>query len=216
MWRNIPSIAQLQKIQFTALPTDVAISTSYLVVSLSGDVLVYILDGGQYVLSQKLGGYNVQNMAATSDLSTFVSGRTDYVFSLFNFNNGIYTIDFKYSIGMGILHSAIDESATLFAAITEKDHLYIFYKCPDFCLDCTFTNNCTLCMSGYHIEGGYCIVDVPTSQNSVIFCAGNKTIVKGVCEQFCHDACKACSDLWTECIECSDFYIKDDQGNCVI
>ena len=216
MWKNIPSIAQLQKIQFTALPTDVAISTSYLVVSLSGDVLVYILDAGQYVLSQKLGGYNVQNMAATSDLSTFVSGRTDYVFSLFNFNNGIYTIDFKYSIGMGILHSGIDESATLFAAITEKDHLYIFYKCPDFCLDCTFTNNCTLCMSGYHIEGGYCVVDVPTSQNSVIFCAGNKTIVKGVCEQFCHDACKACSDVWTECIECSNFYIKNDQGNCVI
>ena len=217
VYRNRPSLSQLQKIQMNMLPTDVAISSSYLVVSFSSYVLLYIFDGLEYVLNNKFADFNARKIATTSDLSVFVSGRTDSIFSVYSFNNNIYTIDFNYSVGMNILHSVLDENATLFAGITEKQHLYIFYKCPSFCLDCTFKNNCTLCASGYHVEGGYCVADTPTSNSiSVIFCAGNKTIAEGVCEQFCHDKCQTCTDVWTECIECSEFYIKDDNGNCVI
>lgn len=47
-------------------------------------------------------------------------------------------------------------------------------------------------------------------------CTGGITIMDGICEQFCHDKCRSCTEVWTECVECADFYIKDDQGNCVI
>ena len=37
-----------------------------------------------------------------------------------------------------------------------------------------------------------------------------------MCEEYCHRKCKSCNQTRTDCIECAEFYVKDDKGQCVV
>ena len=44
----------------------------------------------------------------------------------------------------------------------------------------------------------------------------NKFLKGSVCEEYCHRKCKSCNQTRTDCIECAEFYVKDDKGQCVV
>ena len=64
-------------------------------------------------------------------------------------------------------------------------------------------------MEGYSLANGECIADADSS------CVGNRKYKNGVCEDFCHEKCKSCTDIWTECKECADLYVREG-GDCVM
>ena len=47
-------------------------------------------------------------------------------------------------------------------------------------------------------------------------CVGNKLAVHGICHQYCDRKCATCNQTRTDCVECSEFYVKDQDGQCVI
>ena len=37
-----------------------------------------------------------------------------------------------------------------------------------------------------------------------------------MCDEYCHRKCRSCNQTRTDCIECAEFYAKDDRGQCVV
>ena len=166
--KNLPTFQQYQKFHPSDPPTDVRISDSNILATFSSYVLLYTRSWS-FSLSHNFtaSGFNAKKMAMTSDFGVFAAGRTDNTFSLYVLNNGVYTVDFNHSIGSEIFDSALDQNATLFACISADQKLYVFYKCPDFCSTCSFASVCTVCESGYYVQGGQCVAGVaPTSNDT--------------------------------------------------
>ena len=47
-------------------------------------------------------------------------------------------------------------------------------------------------------------------------CVQNIFVGDGVCQEYCDRRCKTCNRTRTDCVECSDFYTKDGNGECVV
>ena len=76
------------------------------------------------------------------------------------------------------------------------------------CSSCSFPNNCSACIDGYHLSAGKCLIE-PYSQ-----CVQNIYVHEQICKEYCHKKCKTCNQTRTECIESAAAYIMS-QGECV-
>ena len=103
---------------------------------------------------------------------------------------------------------ATDNNWLYFAATTSSPSIEIAYRCPEECSACSFPNNCTACRSGYTLRGGVC-------RTITSNCVQNKFIKGNICEEYCCKRCKTCNQTRTDCIECAQFYAKDESGQCV-
>ena len=126
-------------------------------------------------------------------------------------SNGSYVEEFSLNIGKTILTSTIDASGFYFAAIADTK-LYTFYQCPDSCSACTFPNNCSACRAGYILNGSTCVL----LNQSLSHCVKNVFIKGDICKEYCDEKCKTCNQTRNDCYECSEFYIKNSAGDCVM
>ena len=44
----------------------------------------------------------------------------------------------------------------------------------------------------------------------------NILIGNGICKEYCDRKCRTCNQTKTDCVECSEFYTKDEKGECVM
>ena len=44
----------------------------------------------------------------------------------------------------------------------------------------------------------------------------NVLVGDGICKEYCDRKCKTCNRTRTDCVECSEFYVKGESGECVI
>ena len=47
-------------------------------------------------------------------------------------------------------------------------------------------------------------------------CVQQKINKEGICEVYCDEACKSCNQTRYDCVECAEFYAKDEEGRCVV
>ena len=55
-----------------------------------------------------------------------------------------------------------------------------------------------------------------TTSSSATVCVGNKVLVGNICQEYCSKKCKTCTDTRNDCVECAEFYFKDESGNYVV
>ena len=118
--------------------------------------------------------------------------------------NGSYQVEEEINLGMGVVYLNIDESYLYYILNVNSPQIYIFFKCPSECITCSFPNNCSQCISGYHLNGGVC--ENHSSGNN------NHSNHSNVCNR----KCKKCSETKMQCLECFEFYVKNSQGFCEI
>ena len=46
-------------------------------------------------------------------------------------------------------------------------------------------------------------------------CVNDMMTKEGICLEYCDEKCKTCSEPKTNCTECADFYVMDENGECV-
>ena len=126
-------------------------------------------------------------------------------------------MQFSDNVG-GIILEIFENENKNYLQVTSGTSLYTYYKCPAECVNCSFPNNCSSCITGYTLQGGSCInpqQGSPVSSN-LSHCVNNQFQVGNICQDYCHKKCKTCNKTRTDCHECADFYTKNEEGDCVV
>ena len=149
------------------------------------------------------------------DFSRFAYGGNNFTFNIYSKVNGSYVLDYTYLIGSKIHSVKMDSKGLYYLATANDQKLYTFYHCPPECSACSFPNNCSSCNAGFSLKGGQCITENSQSE-TFSHCVNNIFQRENICEEYCHKKCKTCNQTRTNCHECSEFYIKNSNGECII
>ena len=176
----------------------------------SPEVLFFEHDGTMYQPAQTITTTSsfIPEIVGSKDFSRFIFGGYGcWKIEFYENLNGTYERMEEAEIGQDVYEVVTDSDWLYFIVSTYQPSLEILYRCPEECTNCSFPNNCTSCKQGHILKGGTCWLTTN--------CVQNKFVKGRVCEEYCHRKCKSCNQTRTDCIECADFYARDEKGECV-
>ena len=100
--------------------------------------------------------------------------------------NGTYELKESHNIRAFLYEVKMEPEGLYSIIITNTPSIEVMYRCPAECLNCSFPNNCSACVAGYHLEGVKCKKDYTN-------CVLNRMLKGDICEEYCHRKCKTCN-----------------------
>ena len=144
---------------------------------LGASIELYEHNGTDYIINQSIASKDliVGSVSFAEENSIMVYGGIKGRLRLFERVNGTYEFQGNTKIGAYIYEVKLEPGGLYFITVTNTPAIEVMYNCPTVCLNCTFPNNCSACINGYHLEGVQCRQDYT-------HCVQNRMIKDNICE----------------------------------
>ena len=109
------------------------------------------------------------------------------------------------------VNEVLMDTKELYLMLETNTKVITYFRCPIECTACIFPSNCTSCAAGYVLRNGVC-----SNTSNASHCVNNTFERGSVCMEYCAKKCKTCNETRDECVECAQFYVMDEKGECVL